>query len=213
MLLAGDIGGTKTRLGLFETGSLRRPVRTDTLPSADFGSLEELCRRFLEVGDGAHGVAAAALGVPGPVVDGRAKTTNLPWEVDGERLGEALGIDTVRLFNDLVAVGRAVPMLEDDDIRTIVVPEIGGDPNTSDNPDSTDDPDSPQPPVAIVAPGTGLGIAYGVDGPGGYRVVASEGGHADFAPIGVLQEDMLRFMREKVGRVSYERVCSGSGLP
>lgn len=207
MLLAGDIGGTKTRLGLFEKGSLRRPVRTDTLASADFDSLEGLCRRFLEAGDGAHGVAAAALGVPGPVVDGRAKTTNLPWEVDGERLGKALGIDTVRLFNDLVAVGRAVPILRDDDIRTIVVPDDG------DDPESDDDPDSPEPPVAIVAPGTGLGIAYGVDGPGGYRVVASEGGHADFAPIGKLQEDMLRFLREKVGRVSYERVCSGSGLP
>lgn len=206
MLLAGDIGGTKTRLGLFEKGSLRRPVRTDTLASADFDCLESLCRRFLEAEDGAHEVEAAALGLPGPVVDGRAKTTNLPWEVDSERLGKALGIDTVRLFNDLAAVSRAVPMLQDDDIRTIVVPEIGGDA------DSTGDPDSPQPPVAIVAPGTGLGIAYGVDGSGGYRVVASEGGHADFAPIGPLQEDMLRFLREKFGRVSYERVCSGSGL-
>jgi len=216
MLLAGDIGGTKTRLGLFEEGNLRQPVRTDRLPSSEFDSLESLCRQFLESGTGEHDVAAAALGVPGPVVAGRAKTTNLPWEVDSKRLGEALGIDTVRLFNDLVAVGRAVPMLRDDDVKTIIAPDGRGDPEAAD-PDAADpdaaDPGAPRPPVAIVAPGTGLGVAYGIEGPGGYRVVASEGGHADFAPIGPLQEDMLRALRAKFGRVSYERVCSGSGLP
>lgn len=208
MLLAGDVGGTKTRLGLFTEGDLRRPVRADTLASAEYDSLESLCRHFLESADEDVTITAAALGVPGPVVEDRAKTTNLPWEVDGERLGAVLGIGTVRLFNDLVAVGRALPLLEDGDLRTIVSGAGGG----GGPGEVSDETGVPGHPVAIVAAGTGLGVAYGVGAPGGYRVVASEGGHADFAPIGPLQEDMLRFLREKFGRVSYERVCSGSGL-
>ncbi|MEX2466698.1 MAG: glucokinase [Gemmatimonadota bacterium] len=206
MLLAGDIGGTKTRLGLFVKEDLRQPVREDVLPSADFDSLESLCRQFLESGDGQDVIAAAALGVPGPVVDGHAKTTNLPWEVDAERLGAGLDIETVQLFNDLVAVGRAIPLLSPEDVQTIMSGEV-------DDENAAGGEASPTDPVAIVAPGTGLGVAYGISGPEGYQVVASEGGHADFAPVGLLQEEMLSFLREKFGRVSYERVCSGSGLP
>ncbi|MDT8436154.1 MAG: glucokinase [Gemmatimonadota bacterium] len=195
MLLAGDIGGTKTRLGVFEAGGdPRRPVCTATFPSADFDSVESLCRAFLE--DAGAEVTRASLGVPGPVMGGRAVTTNLPWEVEEARLAEALGLEAARLFNDLAAVARAVPELEGDELRTIVPGEA--------------DPDGP---VAVVAPGTGLGVAYGVRSHGRFRVIASEAGHTDFGPVTRRQADLLRYLGARLDRVSYERVCSGRGLP
>jgi len=195
MLLAGDIGGTKTRLGVFSPSeNPRSPLVTATLRSAEFDSLESLCRDFLETAG--IEVDMASLGVPGPVVSGRATTTNLPWEVDERRLSSSLGLQGVTLFNDLVAVARAIPELEAEDLQTIVPGHA-----------------RPGGAVTIVAPGTGLGVAYGFTLPTGYAVLASEGGHSDFAPTSPLQEDLLAFLRVKYGHVSYERLCSGRGLP
>lgn len=194
ILLAGDIGGTKTRLGLFRSSNPRKPLHSVSLVSADFDSLSSLCSSFLASVD--ETISFASLGVPGPVIDGRAATTNLPWQIDQRRLGSVLGLESVLLFNDLVAVSRSIPLLVDTDVRTMIAGES-----------------EPHGPVAIVAPGTGLGVAYGLPGQTGYTVVASEGGHADFAPIGPLQEELLLFLRKRFGRASYERLCSGLGLP
>lgn len=200
IVLAADVGGTKTRLGVFDADQPRQPLQTKTLVSADYPDLRSLCQAFLDGLEHEVHPDSAAVGVPGPVVDGRAHTTNLPWTVDAARLRSALGVSRVDLFNDLVAIGRSIPLLAPDDVQTLIAGDgTEGDPRED--------------PIAVVAPGTGLGVAYGIPDRRGYRVVASEGGHTDFAPTDALQEGLLEFLRAEFSRVSYERVCSGSGLP
>src|SRR5215210_3316968 len=109
MILAGDVGGTKTNLALFEReGEGLRTVRSDKVHSADFPGLSELVRRFLEAGPAGE-LEAACFGIPGPVIDGRASTPNLAWVVDGPRLAEDLGVDRLDLVNDLVATAEGIP--------------------------------------------------------------------------------------------------------
>jgi glucokinase len=195
MLLAGDIGGTKTNLAVFspEDGP-RAPLAEATFPSADYPSLEALVREFLSQVD--LKVERASLGVAGPVALDRAKITNLPWVMEERQLQEALNLSSVRLLNDLAAIAHAVPFLEPDDLHTLNVgqPTPGG-------------------AMAVVAPGTGLGQAFLTWDGTRYRPHASEGGHADFAPTNPFEVELLRYLQGCFEHVSCERVCSGRGLP
>ncbi|NIO71836.1 MAG: glucokinase [Anaerolineae bacterium] len=195
MLLAGDIGGTKTNLAIFspEDGP-RAPLAEATFPSADYPSLEALVREFLAQVD--LKVEQASFGVAGPVATGRAEITNLPWVMEETQLREALNLSSVRLLNDLAAIAHAVPFLEPADLHTLNVgqPTPGG-------------------AMAVIAPGTGLGEAFLTWDGTRYRPHASEGGHADFAPTNPFEVELLRYLQERFEHVSYERVCSGRGLP
>lgn len=195
MLLAGDIGGTKTSLAIYsDQAGLRDPLAEATLPSANYPSLEALVQDFLKARD--LPLDRASFGVAGPVVAGRAQITNLPWLIDAAELSRALSIPAVRLLNDLTAIAHAVPHLGPDDLHTVHAgsPAAGG-------------------ALAVIAPGTGLGEAFLVHDGQRYRAYPSEGGHGDFAPTTPLQVDLLNYVQERLGHVSYERVCSGRGLP
>ncbi|MBF6591490.1 MAG: glucokinase [Ktedonobacterales bacterium] len=196
MLLAGDIGGTKTTLAIYapEQG-LRAPLAMSTYPSAHYPSLEALARVFLASAV-ALSVDRACFGVAGPVVEGRATITNLPWVMSEEQLGQALDLRAVRLLNDLEAIAHAVPSLLPSDLRTLNV----GQP-------------APEGARAVIAPGTGLGEAYMTRSRAGYVVHPSEGGHADFAPTTAREIGLLSYLLERHEHVSYELVCSGRGLP
>jgi len=195
MLLAGDIGGTKTNLAVFspEDGP-RAPLAEATFPSADYPSLEALVREFLS--QVSLSVERASFGVAGPVVASRATITNLPWVMEETQLQETLNLSSVRLLNDLNAIAHAVPFLEPADRHTLNAGQ-----------------QAPDGAMAIVAPGTGLGEAFLTWDGTRYRPHASEGGHADFAPTHPLEVELLRYLQGRFERVSYERVCSGRGLP
>lgn len=201
MLLAGDIGGTKTVLALFspEAGP-HTPLREATFPSARYGRLEAIVREFLEqVGETGAAIDRACFGVAGPVVNGSAEITNLPWVMEEGALRGEFGWSSVKLLNDLEAVAYAVPILEPDDIHTL----NAGDPVARGN-------------IAVVAPGTGLGEAFLTWEGDRYRAHASEGGHASFSPADSLQIGLLTYLHERKGHghVSFERVCSGMyGIP
>lgn len=195
MLLAGDVGGTKTTLAIFDPAAgLQVPLAEATFPSDHFPSLEVLVGTFLNrVG---LAVDRASFGVAGPVVDGRAIITNLPWVIEERHLRDTLRLSSVRLLNDLDAIASAVPFLEPADLHTIAagVPAPGG-------------------AIAVIAPGTGLGEAFLTWDGRRYRPHPSEGGHADFAPTSPRELDLLRYLMQRFEHVSYERVCSGRGLP
>jgi glucokinase len=196
MLLAGDIGGTKTNLAVFspEAGP-RAPLAEATFPSARYPSLEALVREFLSQVDLVGGLSEAVFGVAGPVTAGRAAITNLPWVMGERQLREALNLSSVRLLNDLDAIAHAVPFLEPADLHTLNVgqPAPGG-------------------AMAVIAPGTGLGEAFLTWDGSRYRAHASEGGHADFAPTNPFEVELLRYLQGRFEHISYERVCSGRGL-
>jgi len=195
MLLAADIGGTKTNLAIFspEAGP-RAPLAEARFPSADYPSLEALVREFLSQVD--VEVEWASFGVAGPVVAGRATITNLPWVMEEEQLQATLSLSSARLLNDLAAIAHAVPFLESADLHTL-----------------NEGQPTPGGAIAIVAPGTGLGEAFLTWDGSRYRPHASEGGHADFAPTNPLEIELLRYLQHRFQHVSYERVCSGRGLP
>lgn len=195
MLLAGDIGGTKTNLAVFsyETG-WRLPIAEATFPSASYSSLEALVREFLSQHD--FSIDYASFGVAGPVVAGRATITNLPWTMDEAQLQKELQIQSVHLLNDLDAIAHAVPYLESRDLHTLNAgqPVPGG-------------------AIAVIAPGTGLGEAFLTWDGKHYQTHTSEGGHADFAPTNQFEIELLRYLMARFPHVSFERVCSGKGLP
>jgi glucokinase len=195
VLLAGDIGGTKTALGVFskEAGA-HAPLAQAEVHSMDYPSLESIAREFLAKA----GLKAdrACFGVAGPVVSGRAKITNLPWIVDQAAVAKDLHLDRVDLLNDLEAIACAVPELRPEDVDTL----SAGEPVARAN-------------IAVLAPGTGLGEAFLTWEGTEYRAHSSEGGHADFAPADELQMRLLAFMRQRLDHVSYEHVCSGVGIP
>lgn len=196
MILAGDIGGTKTRLATFSwKGSSLVKERVERFSSGAFPSLEEIIVNFL--GSGSERVTAACFGVPGPVRDGEVRTTNLPWGVIREsELSTRLSIPKVRLVNDLVSTTAAIPLFTDENIEVI-----------HPGPRRTGDCV-----CAVLAPGTGTGQAAIVGVDGRHHVLASEGGHVDFSPVDDLQIELLRWLRTKYGRVSLERVLCGPGL-
>jgi glucokinase len=195
MLLVGDLGGTKIDLAIINPDQgPRAPVARAQLPSAGFPSLEAAVRAFLA--DVTLPVSRACFAVAGPVLAGRARITNLPWERDEATLASALGLQEVALLNDLEAIARAVPLLTPDDLRALT-------PGTA----------MPGGAIAVVAPGTGLGEAFLTWDGARYRAHPSEGGHTDFAPTTPLQRDLLRAMQGQFDHVSYEMVCSGIGIP
>jgi glucokinase len=195
MLLAGDIGGTKTALAIFSPDEgPHAPLAEEAFPSARYPSLEALASEFLAQTD--LPVNRASFGVSGPVAGGEAAATNLPWKMDEARLGKALSLRSVRLLNDLEAIARAAPFLGSEDLHTLNA--------------GTPDPEGA---LAVIAPGTGLGEAFLTREGSGYRAHPSEGGHVDFAPTGELELGLLRHLLDRFGHASYERVCSGQGLP
>jgi glucokinase len=194
IVLAGDIGGTKTALALFDT-TARGPVlvREDTLSSRGFATLEAAIERFLLAGPRPK-IEAVCLGVAGPVVDGRCVATNLPWVIDERALASAIPAPRVRLLNDLEVAAHGVLSLPEAELRTL-------------------QPGTPRPGhMVLIAAGTGLGEALIVRDGERRIVIASEGGHGDFAPRDDVEEDLLRFLRKEFGRVSLERILSGPGL-
>jgi glucokinase len=194
MILAGDIGGTSTRLALFsgDRGRVAMMAR-QTYRSADYDSLAAVVRRFAE--EHGHDVDHAAFGVAGPVRDGQAKATNLPWLVDSARLVDELGVKAVGLINDLEANAYGVAALDADDFTVL----NAGESDASGN-------------AAIIAAGTGLGEAGLYWDGKRHHPFASEGGHADFAPRNALEIELLQYLLRRHDRVSYERVLSGPGL-
>jgi glucokinase len=194
VLLAGDVGGTKTALGIFSAGS--GPVEAlvrDRFRSADYPSLIAMVREFQAHTD--LTVTSACFAVAGPVLGGRAKITNLPWLLDARQLAAEIGVETVVLLNDLEASAIAVTSLEADDRHTLSAgePMPGGS-------------------IAVIAPGTGLGEAFLTWDGSRYHAFPSEGGHADFAPASELEAGLLARLMPRHGHVSVERVCSGPGL-
>ena len=164
MLLAGDVGGTKTNLAIFASkDDLHTPLFQAKLPSGNYHSLSALVQEFLTHVNSP--IEKAVFGVAGPVVDKEAKITNLPWVMDAKQLEADLHIPSVTLMNDLAVLATAIPLLEQGDIYTL----NEGEP-------------AEHGPIAVVAPGTGLGEAFLVWDGSCYRVYPSEGGHADFAP-------------------------------
>ena len=204
MILAGDVGGTKVHLALYEfaTGKLKC-IRAHKFPAHEFGSLEEVVQRFL--GEGDHGVAtspdqieAACFGCPGPVRDGRIKLTNLPWSLDVRELRESLKIQHIFLINDLEANGYGIGELSAEAIYTL----HPGDPASVGH-------------RGLVSAGTGLGVALLIYDPIKQRhlPLPSEGGHVDFAPRNDREIAMLKYLQGTLnGRVSFERVVAGIGI-
>ena len=194
MLLAGDIGGTKTHLAIYSlNGGPRTPLIEARYPSDDYPSLEAIAVKFLA--DQPYDVSHACFGVAGPVVNGHVKTTNLPWEMDETALRQALQLEGVFLLNDLESVANAIPNLKESDLVTLNV----GQPQ----PDGA---------LAVIAPGTGLGEAYLTWDGTHYQAHPSEGGHTDFGPSNETELELLRYWQKIRGHVSYETVCSGLGI-
>jgi glucokinase len=194
MLLVGDIGGTKTLLGLYDPGrGARQPVIEKEFHSGDYPGLEGMVREFLQ--QAGQTAEYACFDVAGPVIRGRARLTNLPWSLEEEPLARGLGFKRVILLNDLKAIAYAVPRLEAGEVHTI----------HAGHPD-------PQGPMAVIAPGTGLGEAYLVWSGTEYVACSSEGGHTDFGPADEMQVELWRYVAKKHGHVSFEWVCSGLGI-
>lgn len=195
MLIAGDIGGTKTDLAIYsEESGPHAPVAQAQFHSADFPSLQAMVARYLaEVN---MPVVAGSFDVAGPVIDGHAKTTNLPWAMDEVSLATDLRLRSVHLMNDLAAVARAVPVLRPVDLLTLNAGQA-----------------APGGAIAVIAPGTGLGESFLTWDGEKYVAHESEGGHSDFAPTDERQIRLLAFLRGRFDHVGVERVCSGIGVP
>jgi glucokinase len=195
MLLVGDIGGTKTDLAVFGAeGSPRAPTAQKQFPSGDYPGLEAIASEFLADVD--LPVTHACFAVAGPVIGGRATLTNLPWVVEESALRAALGLQFVRLLNDVEAVAAAVPHLQPAELHTLQAgePVPGG-------------------AMAVIAAGTGLGEAFLTWDGARYHAHASEGSHVNFGPTTPHETELLRYLQTRWGRVSYERVCAGRSIP
>ena len=194
IILAGDIGGTKTHLGLYRAeGGRLSLIRDGLFHTIQFRGLEEACAAFLTAGERPN---ATCFGVPGPVIDGVSHATNVPWNMVCDSISRALGGVPTRLMNDLEATAYGIVHLEPSELETL---QQGEQRATRAN-------------LAVIAAGTGLGEAALIAAPGGYIAVASEGGHSDFAPRGSDQRALLDFLEHEFGHVSFERVLSGPGL-
>ncbi len=193
MILAGDVGGTKVHLALYDfTEGKLNHARDKQYPAKEYSGLEEIVKEFL----GTDQVSAACFGVPGPVRDGRLRLTNLPWTLDSRELAKNLQIDHVFLINDLEANGYGVAELGPDQIFTL----SEGDASQIGN-------------RGLIAAGTGLGEGILAWNGRIHVPYPSEGGHTDFGPRSEDEIELLRFLQRKYnGRVSYERVVSGMGL-
>ena len=222
MILAGDIGGTKTNLALYDWPTDRvDPVRMETFHSADYKSFEEILEEFLTppkpptlldemeavpsepdetAGDAQPEepvkLTAACFGVAGPVIENHSQTTNLPWVIDGAAIAKRFAIPRVQLLNDLEATAYGVLLLRPDEVEVL-------------NPGT---PPKKRQALALIAAGTGLGEAILFWDGTSYRPMPSEGGHTDFAPNNDYEIELLRYLRSQFLHVSYERILSGPGL-
>ncbi len=199
MILAGDVGGTKVHLALynFEGGRLRW-IRDQKFPAAEYSSLDVVVQEFLkDAADAKQEIVAACFGCPGPVRDGRLKLTNLPWTLDARDLAKSLEIEHIFLINDLEANGYGIPELTAESIFTLQAADVGAIGHRG-----------------LIAAGTGLGEAMLIwDGKTRHVPVPSEGGHCDFAARTDKEVALLQYLRRTLkGRVSFERVVSGLGL-
>jgi glucokinase len=199
VILAGDVGGTKCNLELFseKNGELEL-VYEHRFASKEFADFDLIVKEFSRLAApylGADRVAAAGFGVAGPVIDNRVRATNLPWRVDVRTLQRELRVDPIILMNDLGAWGHSIDHLRRDEFCVLNAgkPEPGGT-------------------RALLAAGTGLGQSILAWNGHGYRIVASEGGHSDFAPHTEQQIELLRFMRRRYPQVSWELILSGRGF-
>lgn len=194
LLLAGDIGGTTTRLAFFRgAGPGLETVAQSNYQSRGHGSLAAIVQAF--VSEQQLMPERACFGIAGPVRAGRVLTPNLPWLVDGSELAELLGLERICLLNDLQANAYGIPLLAEEDFAIL-------------NPGQPD----PTGTIAVISAGTGLGETMALWDGTAHRPLASEGGHADFAPRTELEAELLLYLRAEHGRVSYERVLSGPGL-
>jgi glucokinase len=192
-ILAADVGGTKCLLQVLEPDGARfRTVVERRYESALYPSFESVLREFLA---NAGPVDFGCLAVAGPVLAGKARVTNLLWDIDAQALAQTFGARGFLLVNDFYAVAAGVPHLEAADFELLL-----------------DRPRSQTGPIAILGAGTGLGEALVVPEKDGWTVIPSEGGHTDFAPADQRQDGLLRHLRARHGHVSWERVVSGMGL-
>jgi glucokinase len=193
MILAGDIGGTKTNLGLFEASVGALALRAQqSYPSREHVGLEAIVNKFLE-GKNVR-ITAACFGVAGPIVNGLCVTPNLPWVVSAESLARTLNLEAVALINDLEATAHGIAALKADEFFTLNegITMAGN--------------------RALVAAGTGMGVACLFWNGQRHLPSASEGGHIDFAPRNLMESELLRYIHTKHSRVSIERIVSGPGL-
>lgn len=201
IILAADIGGTQARLLLAEAqGSQWQPVRQAVLPSRAFASLQELLAQFLEPGEQPH---SACLALAGPIHQQQVQLTNLPWQVDAGELGRQLHIPRLQLLNDFAAQAHGLPLLADTALCTLQPSTLQPD---------TLQPDSRPGTRALLGAGTGLGMALLAGSAERPQVLASQGGHADFAPTDEQQIELLQFLRRHYPRVSLELLLCGRGL-
>ncbi|HXU82174.1 MAG TPA: glucokinase [Polyangia bacterium] len=204
-VLAGDIGGTNSRLALYQAAPRAgdKPLYDRTYPSASQSSFDDIAETFLAAASTAldgrvkPSVASACFAIAGPIENNICRATNLPWVVDGRSLSNRLGVERVRLVNDFYAAALGVTALSPD----WRVPLGGAAPVR-------------RGPIAVLGAGTGLGTAFLLwsTAENGYQVIPSEGGHMDFGPRTPLETGLLQFLTNKYGRVSCERVLSGRGL-
>lgn len=194
LILAGDIGGTKTNLAVFREGELQRPLAQATFASSDYADLEIMVGEFL-AGSGLV-VQRAAFGVAGPVLHGRAKITKLTWVVDQEVIRARFKLTEVIVVNDLVATAHGIAALTKDDLICLNrgEPDLHG-------------------PVAVIAPGTGLGEAMMFWDGARYQAHATEGGHGLFSPASRQHLALADFLFDRHGAVSFDLIASGRGLP
>jgi glucokinase len=194
MILAGDIGGTKTSLALFSGAADQLdPQVKKVFSSPDYPSLDPILREFMA--GVAAPVTAACFGIAGPVVDEKVRTPNLPWLIDGREIARRLGLSAVALINDLEATAYGALTLEANEFFTLNAGAA-----------------EPRAAIGLIAAGTGLGEATLYWNRNGYRALASEAGHADFAARTELEIELLAYLIRRFGRVSYERVISGPGI-
>ncbi len=202
MILAGDIGGTKCNLALYEIeGKSRRKIAKHRYESREFPVFDEMISKFLldtraETKDaGAEAIEAAGFGVAGPVIDRRVKATNLPWIVDAAKLAAQLGTPHIVLLNDLEATAHSLALMTPSELSTL----NAGTP-------------APRATQALLAAGTGLGESILFWDGNQYVVAGTEGGHTDFAPRTEQEIELLRYMKKLNEFVSVELILSGRGF-
>jgi len=196
MILAGDIGATKSLIGLFERGERRpSPHHVESFATTEFDGLPSILRKYLEKWRKRPAIDAASFGVAGPVIGQQAHLTNVDWSVSADDIRAALAIERVRLLNDLEAMAHAVPVLGPDELRTLQP----GQPRLDGN-------------AVLIAAGTGMGqsILHRVGGT--LRPIPTEGGHVDFAARTDREWELARHLRTRLGRVNLEAVVSGLGI-
>lgn len=191
-ILAGDIGGTKTVLGIFETqGDQLKVLRQQTFASSDYPKFENLLTEFMA---NREPIEAVCLGIAGPIKQQKCITTNLPWVIDAKQIQELLHVDKVFLLNDLQAAAYGVLQLNSfHELNPHSQPQTGH--------------------IAVIAPGTGLGQAILFFDGKQHHALPTEGGHCEFAPQNTLEDQLLVFLRKRFkGHVSLERILSGDGF-